>query len=167
MTNKEVIEDLKKSNEQLEARLKVEMMRMETAEIKETKYYIERNNLCIQALEQTQPQDDDLISRQAVINAFCNECDISSCPYRDKGKKYASCGYVDTLKHIPSVSQPKTGQWIEHDGWDGDVYYECSECKEPFVLIDGTPTDNLYNYCPNCGAYLSTMRTDREDGDTE
>ena len=60
----------------------------------------------VKALEQ-QPQDGDLISRKAVINAFCNECDISSCPYRDKGKKYASCGYVDTLKHMPSVSQPK------------------------------------------------------------
>ena len=46
----------------------------------------------------------------------------------------------------------KKGKWIEQDdGWDG-VYYECSECKEAFTLIDGTPTDNLYNFCPNCGA---------------
>ena len=50
--------------------------------------------------------------------------------------------------------EPKTGHWIECDGWDGDVYYECSVCSEPFVLIDGTPTDNLYNYCPNCGAKM-------------
>ena len=55
--------------------------------------------------------------------------------------------------NIPSA-EPKTGHWIEHDGWDGDVYYECSECKEPFVLIDGTPSDNLYHYCPNCGAKM-------------
>lgn len=52
----------------------------------------------------------------------------------------------------------KTGKWIEQDdGWDG-VYYECSCCKEAFTLIDGTPTDNLYNFCPNCGA---DMRGDK------
>lgn len=46
----------------------------------------------------------------------------------------------------------KTGKWIEHDDDWANVYYECSVCKEPFVLIDGTPADNLYNFCPNCGA---------------
>ena len=51
---------------------------------------IEEVEKVFKAYEQ-QPQDGDLISRQAVINAFCNESDISSCPYRDKGKKYASC----------------------------------------------------------------------------
>ena len=50
--------------------------------------------------------------------------------------------------------EPKTGHWIEKDGFDGDVYYDCSECGESFCLIDGTPTDNLYNYCPNCGAKM-------------
>lgn len=48
----------------------------------------------------------------------------------------------------------KSGKWIEQEGWDGDVYYECSVCGEPFCLIDGTPTDNMYNYCPNCGARM-------------
>ena len=50
--------------------------------------------------------------------------------------------------------EPKTGHWIEKDGFDGDTYYDCSECGESFCLIDGTPTDNLYNYCPNCGAKM-------------
>lgn len=47
----------------------------------------------------------------------------------------------------------ENGKWIEHDDWYG-VYYECSVCKEPFTLIDGTPQDNLYNFCPNCGAEM-------------
>lgn len=54
------------------------------------------------------------------------------------------------------------GHWIEHDDWDGDMYYECSICKEPYCLIDGTPTENLYNYCPNCGAHLPIIKSDRE-----
>ena len=52
--------------------------------------------------------------------------------------------------------EPKTGHWIEQDGFDGDIYYDCSECGESFCLIDGTPTDNMYNYCPNCGARLES-----------
>ena len=63
---------------------------------------------------------------------------------------------ANELAKLPSVTpqEPKTGHWIEQDGFDGDTYYDCSECGESFCLIDGTPTDNLYNYCPNCGAKM-------------
>ena len=51
------------------------------------------------------------------------------------------------------------GKWIEEDdGWDG-VFWRCSECNEPFYLVDGTPVDNEYHYCPNCGA---DMRGERD-----
>ena len=58
--------------------------------------------------------------------------------------------------NLPSAEEPerKKGKWIEQDdGWGG-TYYECSCCGEAFVLIDGTPADNLYNFCPSCGARL-------------
>ena len=55
---------------------------------------------------------------------------------------------------IEELENQKTGHWIEKDGYDGDTYYDCSECGESFCLIEGTPTDNLYNYCPNCGAKM-------------
>ena len=70
--------------------------------------------------------------------------------------------YEELISRLLSTSsvQPRKGKWIEHDdGW-ANVYYECSVCKEPFVLIDGTPTENLYNFCPNCGA-------DMREGDSE
>lgn len=65
-------------------------------------------------------------------------------------------GFIGTVKSLvdrqPTIEERKKGKWIEQDdGWDG-VYYECSCCKEAFTLIDGTPSENLYNYCPNCGA---------------
>lgn len=57
------------------------------------------------------------------------------------------------LQDMPTA-EPRPGKWIEKgDDWEG-VYYECSCCKEAFTLIDGTPTDNLYNYCPNCGTKM-------------
>lgn len=47
--------------------------------------------------------------------------------------------------------------WIEdinetytenHDVW------ECSECGHAQILIEGTPKENDYHYCPNCGAKM-------------
>ena len=58
------------------------------------------------------------------------------------------------LEKLPTIEEPKTGHWIEEDMFDGDIAYRCSECDEPFCLIDGTPTDNMYNFCPNCGAKM-------------
>lgn len=62
-------------------------------------------------------------------------------------------GYLRVLSDLERLpSAERKGKWIEcDDSWDG-VYYECSECKEAFTLIDGTPSDNLYNFCPNCGS---------------
>ena len=50
--------------------------------------------------------------------------------------------------------EPKTGHWIEKDGFDGDVYYDCSECGESWTTIEGTPWDNEWDYCPSCGARM-------------
>ena len=47
------------------------------------------------------------------------------------------------------------GKWaIFEDGWNDEAIYECTVCKEAFVTIDGTPAENLWNYCPNCGAKM-------------
>lgn len=46
------------------------------------------------------------------------------------------------------------GHWIEQEDGNLDTYYICSACKEDFYLIAGTPCENLYNYCPSCGAKM-------------
>ena len=94
----------------------------------------------------------EMIDRDATIKSICEkECDaLKPCQ--------AECESIWAVKEMPSV--PRNGKWIEHDdGW-ANVYYECSVCKEPFVLIDGTPTENLYNFCPNCGCRM-------EEGDSK
>ena len=102
---------------------------------------------------------DDAISREAVIDAirfgisniraFNDTTMIRFYERENEALKKA----IERVNKLPSVTQ-RSGKWIEKDGWDGDVYYECSVCEEPFCLIDGTPTDNMYNYCPNCGAKM-------------
>lgn len=53
-----------------------------------------------------------------------------------------------------ALQSVKAGKWIEKDGWDGDVYYDCSACGESWITIEGTPWDNDMNYCPHCGAKM-------------
>ena len=112
----------------------------------------------------------DLISRQDAIDLVRDVCDaiLRGCGSHYDGEDvvYDDLLEVDAILKcnkkirialkLMKSAQPerKKGRWIEQDdGWDG-VYYQCSECREPFILIDGTPADNQYNFCPNCGADL-------------
>ena len=40
------------------------------------------------------------------------------------------------------------GEWVKN----GDKY-QCTQCKL-LMDIDGTPTENLLHFCPNCGAKM-------------
>lgn len=90
---------------------------------------------------------DDLISRQAVMDAF----NLS-----EKTRKYGGdhSGYdtmmlyeiQDVIEDLPSVTpKQKMGRWIKHIQWEISMY-ECSEC--------GTWTDDDSSFCPNCGARI-------------
>lgn len=58
------------------------------------------------------------------------------------------------------VAEVRHGRWIPSDmgGGEPDEAYICSECGEPWTLIDGNPAENNMRYCPNCGAPM-----DKED----
>lgn len=62
-----------------------------------------------------------------------------------------------TMDSLPTITlgdlRPK-GEWIEQEDFNLDTYYDCSVCGESFCLIDGSPTDNLFKFCPNCGAKM-------------
>lgn len=93
---------------------------------------------------------DDLISRQEAIKALV---DAGMTNYLATGDFYGIINALTVIKNLPTA-EPKKGKWIvQITGW-GDMYYECSCCKEAFTLIDGTLTDNNYYYCPNCGARM-------------
>ena len=87
---------------------------------------------------------DDYISRKAAIDGI-HDAWMNGAYYTET---------INTLKRLPSADvQPvRHGHWDTVEDWDGDEYYQCSECGAEFVLIDGTPEDNDYLYCPHCGA---------------
>lgn len=117
---------------------------------KEARYYLQSSGFSEEQMDTIEQAFtcEDAISRQAV-------CDYIAEFVNNEYSTQAECDMVDLMikgiKHLPSVTQ-KSGKWIEQEGWDGDVYYDCSVCGESWTTIDGTPWDNGMSFCPNCGA---------------
>ena len=94
---------------------------------------------------------DDLISRQAAIDAIMGEPTDAHYP----------SWYAERLEQLPSAQpQRKTGRWIIKDN-PGTGWYRvtCSECGEDVTstapCIGFYPNAKVtWDYCPNCGAKM-------------
>ena len=64
------------------------------------------------------------------------------------------CDDCEHFKDRARFVELPCAEWIEDEDMYGDPIYHCSNCNEHFVLEEGTPTDNWYFYCPNCGAKM-------------
>lgn len=121
---------------------------------------------------------DDLISRQQAIDAVDSEV-VSTNPEHFKssekfikfmddadiasfGKWQWANGFNTALvaskvqleKLPPAQPERKEGHWIPHEGIDGDIQYECSECGVLWEFNDGTPEENEAYFCPKCGVRM-------------
>jgi len=61
--------------------------------------------------------------------------------------------YVE-LQPAADVEPVVRGEWKDGIDFDEQNVYMCSVCKEPYILESGTPKENKYNFCPNCGAHM-------------
>lgn len=96
----------------------------------------------------------EYIDREALWTAFEHE------PFYDNADRDEIV--LPKIDDFPAanVTPVVHGQWEEsEDDWFGTTVYTCSKCREEFVLVEGTPEQNLWHYCPNCGAKM-----DIEDG---
>ena len=95
---------------------------------------------------------DDLISRQAAINA------IDNLPrsYRTKEQRARVGGYADVamvIEELPSAE--RHGRWIKDKN-----LYKCTACNDLLSVAgwaDCIPKKQIYTafkYCPNCGAKM-------------
>ena len=50
-------------------------------------------------------------------------------------------------------SQPKIDKWVLYEDKDTNMW-QCPACKEVIQLMEGTPQENRYNFCPTCGKRL-------------
>lgn len=69
----------------------------------------------------------------------------------EKHNAEKECGYFKDRSRFVELPH---AEWVEDEDMYGDPIYRCSNCNEHFVLEEGTPTDNCYFYCPNCGAKM-------------
>ena len=105
---------------------------------------IEALEMAIKALEQ-QPYYD-CVSRTKVAEILKN-----NESYFDE--VWFCIDLINKVDDLPPVTpQRPKGEWVEEKGEYG--VWSCSECKNLFILTKGTPMDNEYHYCPNCGAEM-------------
>ena len=105
---------------------------------------------------------NDLISRQAAIDAECEACQIA--PKKERGHNCTyyvhGCKEIECLRALPSAQpERKKGKWVEvavTDGYDKDgiktwiSVMQCDQCGFIVNAIEGHT--GQYNFCPNCGA---------------
>ena len=72
-------------------------------------------------------------------------------------KVISSCPTID-----PESLRPVAHWDMEEDAVGDPIIWTCSNCKESIVMYDGTPMENGYKYCPQCGAKMEAAQTDDE-----
>ena len=91
---------------------------------------------------------DDLISRQAAIDAICEHgVDLERRGITVLAVVNHKQVTVDLLEKLPSAE--RHGQWefnIDDKGWSWEMPYVCDQCGK----WNGIETP----YCPNCGARM-------------
>ena len=106
--------------------------------------------------------EKEYIEREAALAAIKEEIDNyrpNPDPYSITPHEFVRRGLniaYSIIKNQPTahVQEVRHGKWI-YDGSDiGWANYKCSSCGECFVLESGTPQENEYNFCPNCGTKM-------------
>jgi len=93
---------------------------------------------------------EDAISRAEAIRIASGYCYYTNIPKE--------------LEKLPAVQpEPKKGEWITEDMFDGEVAYRCAVCGELFWIVSGTPEANEYNFCPKCGTMLVEPQESEEN----
>jgi hypothetical protein len=111
--------------------------------------YLNKNDLKVIIKALDQEPCEDAISRQTVINALCDGCELFKNGEQTCRSKCEEYHFLATLP--PVIPQPKIGHWNTYKLSQGGIdeeWLECSECMWSNAL--SIPR----NYCPNCGCRM-------------
>ena len=102
------------------------------------------------------------ISKEEFLEALENEgADLFECDgYEESESGFSRECIHKVMEQLSSTVQPEVrhGTWIEKEDWNvDDYYYTCSVCGEDFVTVEGTPAENGWHFCPNCGADMREL----------
>lgn len=90
----------------------------------------------------------DLIDRNKVLETIFNIMSDDKIVHKHRALNR-------NIKQIPKADIDRYAHW---GIWDEDTNtYECSNCKNSFTLLEGTPEQNTYFYCPYCGCKMDEV----------
>ena len=102
-----------------------------------------------------------LIDANALLEEHCGDC---SPQQRKMCENDPVCGLAMWIVEAPTVDAVE----VVHGEWacvnESENVWMCTGkdgCGNEILLLEGTPKDNGWNYCPNCGA---KMDGGNEDG---
>lgn len=93
----------------------------------------------------------EYIDREAAVDA------VADIYYDTPEINLTAEKFEAAINGIPAadVAPVVHGRWeVSTDEWFETDVYTCSKCRESYVLVEGTPKENLWHYCPNCGAKM-------------
>ena len=94
----------------------------------------------------------DLIDRDTVLETVFNVMSDNKVVHKHRALNR-------NIKQIPKADTEQHAHWEQPSYFDEDNnVYQCSNCKEEFVLISGSPKDNGYEYCPHCGCKMDEVK---------
>ena len=71
---------------------------------------------------------------------------------------------VNDILTAPTVDTERHAHWEQPSYFNEENgVYRCSNCKEEFVLIDGNPKENGYEYCPHCGCKMDEVEDETQN----
>ena len=106
--------------------------------------------------------DADRLSREMYHEAFETDTDLQKW---DSGCWIRYKMFENKLDSAPTVEvKPQmNGDWEVFETESNS--YRCSLCGEAFTLLEGSPSENGYEYCPHCGAKLSDHTAEQAEYD--
>ena len=78
------------------------------------------------------------------------ECIFKALPYHDstEGKVI---GIKNAIEIVNKLAEEYKNDFCEWRLCDEEANVYDTTCRNPHILIEGSPTDNNYEYCPYCG----------------
>lgn len=102
----------------------------------------------------------DLIDRQKLLKKkqYSFQTEYGAFPRHDYFIK------ISDIRSMSAVDMQRHAHWEQPSYFDEENgVFQCSNCKEEFVLISGSPKENEYEYeyCPHCGCKMDEV-TDKD-----
>ena len=82
--------------------------------------------------------------REGTCQAFSGDCAVW-----EQAELLYHAGY---RKEKTCIFEEWQDTWAETSVWC------CSNCKEDFYFLEGDAKENMYQYCPNCGARITEYK---------